>query len=121
MVGPDHPGFWRPNRQRQPKPTAPTVLPPYDTAAKRRRLIKFVCRGAVPPRARFDPITPLAPGTNDPDQVWPSGEPDPDAEPKSGPQIDPVQPGWRPPRGGHQPPGSPSSGGGKVGGAPFFF
>ena len=82
-------------------------------------LIHF--RGAVPPGARFDPITPMAPGSFGPSStggrglVWPSGEPDPDAEPLVGPQVDPVHPGWKPPRG-------PPPGAGPFGGAspPFF-
>lgn len=47
MVGPDHPGFWRPSRQRPPMPAAPTVLPPYDPNDKRRSLIDFLFVGGL--------------------------------------------------------------------------
>lgn len=37
IVGPDHPGFWRP--ERQPNPTTPSFLPPYILTLRGKSLI----------------------------------------------------------------------------------
>lgn len=80
IVGPEHPIFDYPYGQQTP----PSVLP----------------RGAVPPGARFDPITPVGPSRGPHgDILYPSGEPDSDELPPPG-GPNPVDPGWRPPRPG---------------------
>lgn len=121
LVGPGHPGFWnRPPHPESYRPS-PTLLPPYKEAFRylelheQLGLMSAWLRGAVPPGARFDPITPIDP-TGGEAPGWPSGEPDPDAEPILGPRVDPVRPGWRPPK---RPPGGGPFEGGSGSGGPF--
>lgn len=81
-----------------------------------------IFRGAVPPGARFDPITPVGPYRGEHGEViYPSGEPDPDElPPPGGSASNPLQPGYRPlrPRQGGSDKGP--FGGFSGGGAPFF-